>query len=176
MKPFPKDRKGSNVGIESRSLLSEKGLDLEQLTVGCLSQSARERLGLRLEEKREALLIELIFAARNLAYFNVRYQRPKDDQPVDPFVRVSDGLRCDDCKLEQQRLPSGELKGEHTRECRTGAVLRIVESLVGLEQFAPNAFDAGQPFIYRSVERPSKAACKHCGPCAPSCHENGGRQ
>ncbi len=139
------------MGIESRSLLHDEGLDLEHLTLGCRTTRQREQLGVRLDEKREALHDELIKAARNLAYFNVRYLTA-DDLPADPFARVPDGLKCDECKQVQRRLAGGVLKGEHTQECRTGAVLKIVELLDGLQQFAPNAFES-QPFIFRQVSR-----------------------
>jgi hypothetical protein len=132
------------MGSESRSLLHDERLDLEQMTAGCLTQSARDRLGIRLEEKREALLCELIWAARNLAYYNLRYI------PADPFVRHG-GLRCEECHQEQRRHEDGPLKGEHAPTCRTGAVMRIVESLVGLAQFVPSMVVDVQPFIYRSV-------------------------
>jgi hypothetical protein len=143
------------MGIESRSLLdtedpNKAGLDLEHMTVGMLTQSARDRLGVRLEEKREALLCQLIWAARNLAYYNLRYL------PADPFVN-HDALRCDECKQEQRRTQAGPLKTEHASTCRTGAVLAIVEQLVGLSKLVPAMVDV-KPFVYRSVEKPARPA------------------
>jgi hypothetical protein len=133
------------MAIDSRSIPHTAGPDLRQTTGQYLRTSQRDQLEIRLEERREALLCELVFAAKALADANLRYILP------DPFVR-SGGLRCTECKQEQRRFEADSLCLEHTQECRTGQVHRLVQSLIGLQQLWPPSIDI-QNFIYRQVEK-----------------------
>jgi hypothetical protein len=77
---------------------------------------------LQKEERREALLIELIFAARDLAARTVE----SIPLPFDPAApQLSEILRCRECRR------AGYVFGaiRHTKKCSAGHVLRLIAAL-----------------------------------------------
>lgn len=129
------------MGIDARPTLTLCSPNSRPETSTKLADAAE----LRLEEQREGKLIELLFAAKNLAEFQIR--------------RFDGALRCAECKAEQD--PSG-LGRSHGMFCRVGHTLDILAALETLNntngsQASPaptliGASAAGGPFLFAAYE------------------------
>jgi hypothetical protein len=128
-----------------------------------LGTRKREQYGFRREERRESLLCELLFAAKDLAHSQLRYI------PADPFVH-RDGLTCMECHAVQRRGLGidDELRIEHAPFCRTGRVAAILVQLTALAETWPEPAEV-RPFFYRQ-EKATRARNESGCQCAvPNC-------